>query len=197
MEIRRNHLLQEGPSTIWRSREGRSCLRTSYILKIIRVYGISSATFSTRDSQKNISVRSWMRTKSQAPTIPQMLRFEPQTQGEVESEDARRVRERGQVLADKSYAAREAQHFDGSKKLAAKFNRASVLVLKHTDALINWDMHQFLNSDLIKRLDPETKYRRLRQYFSERWGPHSSLDVAKIKSDITSMRGDGASTCRI
>ncbi len=65
-----------------------------------------------------------------------------------------------------------------------------MLVLKHTDALINLDMHQSLNSDPIKRLDPETKYRRLRQYFSERWGPHSSLDVAKIKSDLTSMRGD-------
>ena len=51
-------------------------------------------------------------------------------------------------------------------------------------------MHQFLNSDPIKRLDPETKYRRLRQYFSERWGRHSSLDVAKIKADLTSMRGD-------
>jgi hypothetical protein len=42
----------------------------------------------------------------------------------------------------------------------------------------------------IKRIDPETKYRRLRQYFSERWGPRSSLDVAKIKADLTSMRGD-------
>ncbi len=125
-----------------------------------------------------------------APTISQMLRFELQTQGEVESKEAKRVRERAQTLADKSYAAREAQHFDGINKLAAKFNRANVLVLKHTDALINLDMHQFLNSDLIKRLDPETKYQRLRQYFSERWGPHSSLDVAKIKSDLTSMRGD-------
>jgi hypothetical protein len=86
------------------------------------------------------------------------------------------------MLADKSYAAREAQHFDGIKKLEAKFNRATVLVLKHTDALINLNMHQFLNSEPIKRLDPETKYRRLRQY--------SSLDVAKIKWDLTSMRGD-------
>jgi hypothetical protein len=93
---------------------------------------------------------------------PQILRFEPQTQGEVEFEDARRVRERAQTLADKSYPAREAQHFDGIKKLAQKFNRATVLVLKHTDAHINLDMHQFLNSDPIKRLDPETKYRRLR-----------------------------------
>ena len=120
-----------------------------------------------------------------------MLRFEPQTQEEVESEDARRVRERAQTLADKSYTAREAQHFDGIKKLAQKFNRATVLVLKHTDAHINLDMHQFLNSDPIKRLDPETKYRRLRKYFSERWGPlHPSLDVSKIKADLTSMRGD-------
>jgi hypothetical protein len=37
---------------------------------------------------------------------------------------------------------------------------------------------------------PRDQYRRLRQYFSERWGPHSSLDVAKIKADLTSMRGD-------
>ena len=45
--------------------------------------------------------------------------------------------------------------------------------------------------DPIKRLNPETKYRRLRQYFSERWGPLSSLDASKIKADLTtSMRGD-------
>ncbi len=119
-----------------------------------------------------------------------MLQFEPQTPGEVESEESKRARARGQSLADKSYAGREAQYFDGIKKLAAKFSRATVLVLKHTDALINLDMHQFLKSDQIKRLDPETKYRRLRQYFSERWGPNSSLDVAKIKADLTTMRGD-------
>ncbi len=65
-----------------------------------------------------------------------------------------------------------------------------MLVLKHTDALINLDMHQFLKSDPVKRLDPETKYRRMQQYFSERWGPHSSLDVAKIKADLTSIRED-------
>ena len=90
-----------------------------------------------------------------------------------------------------SHAGREGHYFDGINKLTAKFSRASVLVLKHIDALINLDMHQFLKSDPIKRLDPETKYRRLRQYFSERWGPHSSLDVAKIKADLTTtMRGD-------
>ena len=82
------------------------------------------------------------------------------------------------------------QDFNGIKKLAQKFNRATVLVLKHTDTLINLDMHQFLNTDPIKRLDPETKYRRLRKYFIERWGPHSSLDVSKIKAYLTSTRGD-------
>jgi len=125
-----------------------------------------------------------------APTIPAMLQFEPANPGDVESEEAKRSRARCQALADKSYAGREAQYLDGIKKLAQKFNRATVLVLKHVDALINLDMHQFLKSDPIKRLDPETKYNRLRQYFSERWGPHTSLDVAKIKSDLTSMQGD-------
>ena len=121
------------------------------------------------------------------PTIPPMLPFEPANPGDVETEEAKRSRARCQALADKSYAVKEAQHLDGIKKLASKFNRATALVLKHVDALINLDMHQFLKSDPIKRLDPETKYLRLRQYFSERWGPHTSLDVAKIKSDLTSM----------
>ena len=77
-----------------------------------------------------------------------MLQYEPQNPEEVESEESKPARARGQSLADKSYAGREAQYFDGIKKLAAKFNRATVLVLKHTDALIiNLDMHQFLNSD--------------------------------------------------
>ena len=117
-----------------------------------------------------------------APVIPPMLQFEPQTPGEEEeSEESKRARLRGQAITDKSYAGREAQYFDGIKKLAAKFSRATVQGLKHPDALIiNLDLHQFLKSDPVKRLDPETKYRRLRQYFSERWGPHSSLDVAKI-----------------
>ena len=104
----------------------------------------------------------------------------------LQEKSTKRAREVGQSLADKSYyAGSEAQYFDGIKKLAAKFNRAAtVLVLKHTAALINIDMHQFLNFDPIKRLDPETKFRRLRQqqYFSERWKPHSSLDLAKIKA---------------
>ena len=102
-----------------------------------------------------------------------MLQFEPQTAGEVESDNR-----------SQTSLTQEERHS------TSKFSRATVLVLKHTDALINLDMHQFLKSEPVKRLDPETKYRRLRQYFSERWGPHSSLDVAKIKADLTSMRGD-------
>ena len=57
-----------------------------------------------------------------------MLQFEPQTPGEVESKEAKQTRTRGQSLADKSYAGREAQYFDGIKRLEAKFNRATVLV---------------------------------------------------------------------
>jgi hypothetical protein len=81
-----------------------------------------------------------------APAIPPMLQFEPQTPGEVESEESKRARARGQSLTDKSYAGREAQYFDGIKKLAAKFSPATVFVLKHTDALINLDMHQWTQS---------------------------------------------------
>jgi hypothetical protein len=33
-----------------------------------------------------------------------------------------------------------------------------VLVLKHVDAQINLDLHQFLKSDPIKNLEPEAKY---------------------------------------
>ncbi len=87
------------------------CLKISYILKIIKVLGISSATSSTKDLQKKISTRSWIdedevtRVKTD-PAIPPMLQFEHQTQKEVESEDVSRARERGQSLAGKSYAAR-------------------------------------------------------------------------------------------
>ena len=49
------------------------------------------------------------------PAAPPMLQFEPQTPGEVESEESY-----------KSYAGREAPYFDGIKKLAAKFSRATV-----------------------------------------------------------------------
>ena len=124
------------------------------------------------------------------PTIPPLLEFTPENVGDVESEDAKRARVRAQALADKSYASRESQYFEGIKKLAQKFNRATVLLLKHVDALINLDLHQFLKSDAVKRLDPESKYNQLREHFSDHWGPHSSLDVAKIKQELMEMQGD-------
>ena len=103
-----------------------------------RVFGISSTTFLTRDLQKKdlsqiLDEDEVTRIKT-APTIPPMLQFEPQTPGEVESEEAARTR--GESLADKSYAGREAQYFDGIKKLAAKFNRATVLVLMRSSISI-------------------------------------------------------------
>jgi hypothetical protein len=61
-----------------------------------------------------------------APAILPMLQFEPQIPGEVESEESKRARARVQSLADKSYAGREAQYFEGIKKLAQKFNRATM-----------------------------------------------------------------------
>ena len=156
------------------------------ILKITRVSGILSAISSTRSLQKKISARSWTRTRSQE--------LRPLQQFHQCCNSSRKLQER---LNRKSQSGRGREDNRSQTSLTqeerhstSKFSRATVLVLKHTDALINLDMHQFLKSDPFKRLDPETKYRRLRQYFSERWGPHSSLDVAKIKSDLTSMRGD-------
>ena len=77
------------------------------------------------------------------PAIPALLEFIPTNVGDVESDEERRA----QTLADKSYASREAAYLDGLKKLKQKFNRAIVLVLKHVDAQINLDLHQFLKSD--------------------------------------------------
>eukprot|EP01036_Dinobryon_divergens_P034721 gene34721-44906_t len=59
-----------------------------------------------------------------------------------------------------------------SQTYASKFNHATVLVLKHVDALINLDMYQFLKSDPIKRLGLETKY------------------LPQIKSDLMNMQGN-------
>ncbi len=124
------------------------------------------------------------------PAIPALLEFIPTNVGDLESDEERRARVRAQTLADKSYASREAAYLDGLKKLKQKFNRAMVLVLKHVDAQINLDLHQFLKSDPIKNLEPEAKYKSLREHFSEHWGPHSSLDVTKIKQQLTAMQGD-------
>ena len=115
------------------------------------------------------------------------LEFIPTNVGDVESEEEKRARNRAQSLADKSYASKEAE---GLKKLKQKFNRARALVLIHVDAQINLDLHQFLKSDPIKNLEPEAKYKSLRAQFSENWGPHSSLDVTKIKQELTEMHGD-------
>jgi hypothetical protein len=104
------------------------------------------------------------------------LEFIPTNIGDVESDEDKRARIRAQALANKYYASKEAAHLDGLKKLKQKFNRATVLVLKHVDAQIYLDLHQFLKADPIKKLEPEAKYRSLREHFSEHWGPpHSSL----------------------
>ena len=145
--------------------------------------------FAEEDLSKILDEDEITRIKT-PPTIPPLLEFTPENVGDVESEDAKRARVRAQALADKSYASRESQYFDGIKKLAQKFNRATVLLLKHVDALINLDLHQFLKSDAVKRLDPESKYNQLREHFSDHWGPHSSLDVAKIKQELMEMQGD-------
>jgi hypothetical protein len=120
------------------------------------------------------------------PTIPAHLEFIPTNVGDVESEEEKRARNRAQSLADKSYASK----LEGLKKLKQKFNRAKALVLKHIDAQINLNLHQLLKSDPIKNLEPEAKYKSLREHFSENWGPHSSLDVTKIKQELIEMRGD-------
>ncbi len=64
-------------------------------------------------------------------------------------------------------------------------------MLNHVDAQIHLDLHQSLKSDPIKNLEPEAKYKTLREHFiSEHWGPHSSLDVTKIKQELKEMQGD-------
>jgi hypothetical protein len=109
---------------------------------------------------------------------------------DVESEEEKRARTRAQSLADKSYASKEASCLDGLKKLKQKFNRARALVWKHADAQINLDLYQFLKSDPIKNLEPEAKYKSLREHFSENWGSHSSLEVTTIKQELTETQGD-------
>ena len=54
----------------------------------------------------------------------------------------------------------------------------------------NLDLHQFFKSDPIKKLEPEGRYKSLREHFSKHWGPYSSLDVTKIKQELTAMQGD-------
>ena len=121
--------------------------------------------------------------------------------GDVESDEERRA-SRAQTLADKSYASREAAHLEGLKKLKQKFNRATVLVLKHVDAQINLDLHQFLKSDPIKKLEPEARYNSLRS-------ANTSTNIGDLTLLSTSRRSskssrkckettlDGGSICKI
>ncbi len=119
---------------------------------------------------KKILARFWTQTKSQdskiPSAIPALLEFISTNVGDLESDEDKRARIRAQALADKSYASKDAAHLDGLKKLNQKFNRATVLVLKHVDAQINLDLHQFLKSDPIKKLEPEAKYKSLRSAIS-------------------------------
>ena len=124
------------------------------------------------------------------PVIPPLLEFEPEYVGIDETEEERRARARAQSLADKSYASKDASHQEGLRKLKQKFNRATLLILKYVDQQINLDLHQFLKLDRIKGMEPEAKYHATREYLSENWGPHSSLDVTKIEQDMVEMKGD-------
>ena len=50
-------------------------------------------------------------------------------------------------------------------------------MLKHVDAQINLDLHQFL--------EPEAKYNSRREHFSEHcWGPHFSLDARTETTEV-------------
>ncbi len=124
------------------------------------------------------------------PTIPAHLEFTPTNVGGQESDEDKRARIRAQALADKSYASKETAHLEGLKKLKQKFNRATVLVLKHVDAQINLDLHQFLKSDPIKKLEPEARYNSLREHI----GDLTFLSTSRRSSKETTL--DGGSICR-
>jgi hypothetical protein len=94
--------------------------------------------FANKEDQSEILDAEEISRLKTPPTIPAHLEFIPTNVGDVESEEEKRARNRAQVLADKSYASKkEASHLDGLKKLKQRFNRATVLVLKHVDAQIN------------------------------------------------------------
>ena len=88
-----------------------------------------------------------------SPAIPPLLELIPSNVRDVESDEDKRARIRAQALADKSYTSKEeSARLDGLKKLKQKFNRATVLVLKHVDVQINLYLHRFLKSGPIKKL---------------------------------------------
>ena len=74
------------------------------------------------------------------PTIPPMLQFIPANLGDVETEEQKNEKKRGQQLADKPYASRESQYFDGINRLASKFGKAALLLLKYVDTTIHDDL---------------------------------------------------------
>ena len=110
-----------------------------------------------------------------------MLQFTPANLGDVETEEQKYERKRGQQLADKSYASRESQYFDGINRLASRFGKASLLLLKYVDTTIHDDLWQFLKTDAIKALDPESKYNRLRQHFKETWRQQTTKSFLKFE----------------
>ena len=71
-----------------------------------------------------------------------------------------------------------------------------MLVLKHTDALINLDMHQLLNSDPIKRIEPETGFVSTSANDGDRTHRSTSPRSNRISPACAETTQDGASTCR-
>ena len=117
-----------------------------------------------------------------SPTIPALLEFIPTNVGDAESEEERRARNRAQIIADKSYVSKEASHLERLKKLKQKFNRATVLALKHVDAQINLDLHQFLKSDPIKNLEAKAKYNKSSDNISASIGDLTLLLMSRRSS---------------
>jgi hypothetical protein len=66
-----------------------------------KVSGILFAISSTSGDLGEILDEDEVKRIKTAPIIPPMLQFEPQIPGEIESEEAKRARTRGQSLADK------------------------------------------------------------------------------------------------
>ena len=197
--IRRKHIQRERGRRRINSQstrqETRSWTKISFTRRSIRIFGIFcnflDERFAEEDLSEILDAGGEIARLKIPPLIPAHLEFIPTNIGDLESEEEKRARIQAQILADKSYASKEASHLEGLKKLKQKFNRAIILVLKHVDAQINLDLHQFLKSDPIKKLDPEAKYKSIRKHFSKHWGPHSSLDVTmKIKQELTEMQGD-------
>ena len=96
----------------------RDKISVSGTLYLIKIFGIRYIVPNTENSYFPMSSTMYLIPKKKmylipnsvktAPVIPPMLQFEPQTPGEVESEEAKRTRAREQSLAGKSYVGQEA-----------------------------------------------------------------------------------------